>query len=304
MNGLNEIVNLLKVIRLHIVLGGILAFSVGALLAAANGGALNLPRALLFYLIVFLGDLSTHFSNDYFDSKTDKMHTQSLKKFFMGKRILVKKPYLLSKARTIAIVLLLGSIALAGVVVLLGIATWEVIVIAASANFLGWVYSAPPIRLSSKGLGELAIAFCAGFAIPAFGYLAIKGQLDWLFCVFSLPFMLYAFVLALSLEGPDIELDRMGKRKNIGVRLGKRVVFGVILAVTFSAFAYFVSAIIIWGVLANFLALAVFSGVPLAAGIAGFLGRYKKNAEVYCVVNVLALFTFNLLMIGYLVVYI
>ncbi|MGD6806614.1 MAG: prenyltransferase [Candidatus Bathyarchaeia archaeon] len=281
MNRRGEIVNLLKVVRLHIVLGGILAFSVGALLATAGGGSFDFPRAMLFYLVVFLGDLSTHFSNDYFDAESDKMGAS--KKFFAGKRILVKNPCLLPKAHIIAGVLLLASIALAGVAVLFGIAPFEVLVIAVVANFLGWFYSAPPIRLGSKGAGEAAIAFCAGFAIPAFGYLAVKGELDWLFGVFALPFMLYAFMLALSLEAPDIELDRTGKRKNIGVRLGKNAVFGFVLAASFSAFACFVFyAGFLWGFSVNFLAATVFSAVPLAAGILGFLGRCKKHADSFC----------------------
>jgi 1,4-dihydroxy-2-naphthoate octaprenyltransferase len=298
----SEFFNLLKMVRLHIVIGGILAFTVGALLAVAGGGTFDLSRALVFYLVVFFGDLSTHFSNDYFDADTDKA-TES-KKFFSGRRILAKNPSLLPKARIVAVALLLVSVALAIIAVLLGIAPFEGLIIAVAANFLGWFYSAPPLRLGSKGAGEFAIASCVGFAIPAFGYLAVKGQLDMLFAVFALPFMLYAFMLALSLEAPDIELDRRGNRKNIGVRLGKSAVFGFVLAAAFSAFACFVFyAALLGGFSVNFVPAAVFSAIPLAAGIMGVAGLTKKErVNAFCAANVLSLFAFNLLMITYLVV--
>jgi len=63
----------LKIIRKHIVLGGILAFTLGALLAAANGGIFDPWRSALFYAIVFFGDLSTHYSNDYYDTEITSM---------------------------------------------------------------------------------------------------------------------------------------------------------------------------------------------------------------------------------------
>jgi 1,4-dihydroxy-2-naphthoate octaprenyltransferase len=296
-----EVVSLLKVIRPHIVLGGILAFTVGALLAVAGGGAFDLPRALLFYGVVFFGDLSTHFSNDYFDADSDNSES---KKFFAGRRILAKKPLLRPKARIIAIALTSVSLLLALAAVLSGAAPLEALIIAVAANLLGWFYSAPPARLGSKGIGEAAIAFCVGFAIPAFGFLAVKGQMDLLFAVFAVPFMLYAFMLALSLEAPDIESDRIGNRKNIGVRWGKNVVFGFVLAAAFSAFACFVFyAGFVWGFSVNFVAATVFSAVPLAAAVLGFAGRaWKRRTNVFCAVNVSSLFAFNVLMIAYLAV--
>ncbi len=69
----------LKIIRPHIIVGGILAFTVGALLGLANGGAFNPAVFAVCYATIFFGDLSTHFSNDYFDVKHDKeKHKKSI----------------------------------------------------------------------------------------------------------------------------------------------------------------------------------------------------------------------------------
>jgi 1,4-dihydroxy-2-naphthoate octaprenyltransferase len=293
MESQNTTLNLLKVVRLHIVLGGVLAFTLGLLLGLAGGGTFNLLYAVLFYLIVFLGDLSTHYSNDYFDVNQDQ-HVQSFK-FFSGRRILVKHPNLLPHARKIALALLSASILLGFLAVLLGYAPLEFMLIVVTANFLGWFYSAPPLKLVSRGLGEVAIAIAAGFAIPATGYLASVGRLEGLFWVFALPFVLYGFMLALSLEAPDIEVDKKSHRRNLGVRSGIHVVYGLVLAAAVAAFVWL--ALGGW-LLGAFWVATAFAAVPLAAAAICVVSRRKPNA--FSAANILALFAFNALMVAYL----
>jgi len=292
---------ILKVVRTHIVIGGFLAFTLGALLAFVNGGAFSPWQIVLFYSIVFFGDLSTHYSNDYFDVNVDK--TATVKKFFAGSRILVNNPALLSLARQIAIVFF----ALSNVLALLAVTFWaapiELLAVALFANFLGWAYSAPPLRLISRGLGELAIAVATGFAIPAVGYLAVRGQFDLAFLFLALPFVLYGFILSLSLETPDVEVDRRGGKNNMAVRRGERIVLAVVLVVALAAFLMFV--FYAWQTAVPMIDLrwaVAFSIVPLATGVWGFAAAiWKRRTEPVCTANIFALFIFNLLMIVYLV---
>ena len=294
-----DLLNLLKIVRLHIVLGGVLAFTLGLFLGLVDGGSFNFISAPLFYAIVFFGDLSTHFSNDYFDVDQDKYEGKY--KFFSGRRILVKHPSLLPYARRIAIVLFSISILIAAIVIIFGLAPVELLFIVVAANSLGWFYSAPPLRLVSRGLGEVAIALAVGFAIPAMGYLSVRGHLDGLFWLFVLPFVLYGFVLALSLEVPDMEVDRKSDRKNFGVHRDEHAVFLLVLVGASGAFLWMIfggwllndAQIVFWA--------TPFAAVPLAAAIAGFLGvREKKRIGVFCAVNILSLFAFNVLMVAYL----
>jgi 1,4-dihydroxy-2-naphthoate octaprenyltransferase len=37
-------------------------------------------------------------------------------------------------------------------------------------NLVGWFYSAPPLRLAYRGLGEFSTAATVGFLVPAMGY--------------------------------------------------------------------------------------------------------------------------------------
>jgi 1,4-dihydroxy-2-naphthoate octaprenyltransferase len=287
-------------IRVHIVAGGVLAFSLGALLALANGGSVNPALLVSAYFVMLLGDLSAHYSNDYFDVEVDRHIEQ--KKFFAGSAILVNHPNLRSMSKTIAISLLAGANVLAVSIFLFLGAPIEIFIVILGASLVGWFYSAPPLRLISKGFGEAAVACVTGFAIPGLGYLAVRGQFDPLFVYLAVPFVMYGFMLSLSLEAPDAEIDRKGGKRNFVVRKGERNVFLFILALTASAtstfFAYkwlVASAVLDMGV------LGLFSIVPLTAALVGFAGvLQKRSVNRFSAFNIASLFVFNMLTVAYL----
>ena len=295
-----DVIKLLKIIRVHIVAGGILAFSLGALLALAKGGIFNPGLVVSAYGVVLLGDLSSHYSNDYFDVEVDKHIKQ--KKFFTGSTILVNHPNLRSLSKAISIGLLVCANVLAVSIFLFLGAPIEIIIVILGASLVGWFYSAPPLRLASRGFGEFAVACVTGFAIPGLGYLAVRGQFDPLFVYLAVPFVMYGFMLSLSLEAPDAEIDQKGGKRNFVVRKGERKVFLFILVLTTSATLTFLtykwlitSAVLDIGV------LALFSIVPLTAAIFGFTGILQKHSvNRFSSLNIASLFAFNMLTVAYL----
>ena len=291
---------ILRIIRVHIVVGGILAFSLGALLAIAEGGSFDPARFALGYIVMLLGDLSTHYSNDYFDIEVDK-HIER-KKFFAGSTILVSNPNFCALARLISVGLLVSSNLLAVMFVLFLGAPVEFFVVILGASLVGWFYSAPPLRLTSRGLGEIAVACVTGFAIPGLGYLAVRGQFDPLFVYFAFPFVMYGLMLSLSLEAPDAEIDRKGGKRNLVVRKGARNVFLLILALTVSAtLTFFVCNWLVASAVVDLGVVTLFSIVPLAAGFVGFVGVFqKKSVNLFSALNIASLFVFNMLMVTYL----
>ena len=282
------------------MVGGLLAFTLGALIGIANGGAFNPLYFVLFYATVFFGDLSTHFSNDYFDVQQDKLSER--KKFFSGNKILTSNPNMLPRTQKLSIALLSISLGLAALAVIFKIAPIELMLVMAGANFLGWFYSAPPLRLVSRGLGEVAIALAVGFAIPAIGYLSANGHLDSWYGFFFLPFVIYALMLALSLEAPDIDVDKLGKKKTFGMAFGVRGVFGLNLALSSAAFAmFFFYALEVKAASISFGFAGAFATVPLAAAILGLIGIQKgKSTQKLSEISVSSLIAFNILMISYL----
>jgi 1,4-dihydroxy-2-naphthoate octaprenyltransferase len=130
-----------------------LAFSIGTLLGVLNGGVFSLSHVILGYLVVFCGDLSSHYSNEYYDVDVDQ-YVQK-RKVFAGKGILVDNPRLRPISWSISITLLVLSIVFAGITVLWYDVPVVFILITIGANLLGWFYSAPPLRLTARGLGEI-----------------------------------------------------------------------------------------------------------------------------------------------------
>lgn len=289
-------------IRPHIVLGGLLAFTVGALLGIANGGSFNPSVFAVCYATIFFGDLSTHFSNDYFDVKQDRLRQK--KALFSQRKVLIDNPEMQSSAKKVAVVLLAISLLISALTVAFQIAPLMLLLIMIGANFLGWFYSAPPLRLVSKGLGELTIALAVGFAIPAVGYLSSKSVIDSWYGIFAVPFILYAFMLALSLEAPDTESDRLGGKKTLGATIGVRAVFVLAFFVAFAVFLIFLLfALTTVVAAANLWIFVVFSSIPLAANCIGLIQVFRgKNVQTPSSINVVSLFIVNLLIVVYLAI--
>lgn len=294
-----NVLNLLKIIRFHIVVGGFLAFSLGVLLAIVGGGSFNLTSFVLGYVVVFLADLSTHYGNDYFDVEVDKYVEK--KKFFSGSSILVNNPDLRSLSKFISLALLTCSIVFATITVVFFGFQIEFFIVILGASLVGWFYSAPPIRLISRGFGEIAVALVTGFAIPGLGYLAIRGQFDPLFFHFVIPFILYGLTLSLSLHAPDVEVDKVADKRNLTVRLGQRRTFLLILTlvtlatIIFSIYAFQNNFLVV-----DFGVIVLFSVIPFVAGLVSFAGFFQKEVNYLSTLNVAALFVFNMTMIIYL----
>lgn len=295
----NTIQKLGQIIRIHIVLGGGLAYAIGVLLAILQTQQFSVIELALGYIVVLFGDLSTHYSNDYFDVAVDQQ--SKMTKFFAGKRILVDNPALHPLAKSISILLMMLSIGIAGITVVYFQVSVFFVVIAIIANITGWLYSAPPVRLSSRGMGELVVAVSTGWIIPSSGYLVVRGRFDSLFLLFTIPFILYGFMLSLSLEAPDQEVDST-RRRNLVVRKGLRFIASSILFVSGTASALFIT--FTWSIPSTIIDLrmvTVFSIVPLLAGLFGVYAFFWKKANLNRIstLNVLSLFAFNLLLCGY-----
>ena len=216
---------LLHVVRPHIVVGGFLGYVAGVLYGLNMGGATDWTGFIVGYLIVLFMDLSTHFNNDYFDVEADK-HAQF--KPFGNKNIFLEHPELMNPSLYASIASTTISLALAAL--MLSISSWQLLATTALFNVLGWFYSAPPVKLSSRRLGEATIALGTGFCVPAVGYIVTMGMLTGVFLPFMVPLVLYGFVLSLCLQIPDYEVDReMGKNTIVGL-IGRKKTYLLVSA--------------------------------------------------------------------------
>ena len=297
MRVVNRVRALARVIRPHIVAGGFLGYLLGALLALNLGAMFNPVHFALGYAVVLGGDLSTHFSNDYFDVEIDR---DSPPKAYGRSNTLVEHPWARPAALNTAIFFSAAALTVAAFMVFSGVSPPTLIWVAALAVALGWMYSSPPARLNARGLGEATIAVGTGFAVPAVGYVAAAGVLDDTLLLASLPLMLYGFVLSLSLELPDMEADSSHGKRTLVVALGRRR--AVLLAVLATAAASMIFAVSPAGRVDGSLLPPLFSSAPLAAALSGLTASLDDPADADRVsARIIAtLFLFLLAFDGYL----
>ncbi|MBV8073884.1 MAG: prenyltransferase, partial [Candidatus Eremiobacteraeota bacterium] len=153
----------------------------------------------------------------------------------------------------------------------------------AAIGICAWAYSAPPLRLSARGLGELDTALVVAVLFPLVGYATFAGTLGMRPLVSVLPSAAAMLVLMLCVEYPDVETDGENGKRNLVVRAGRvgarAWVYGAIVA-TYAAAAL---AVVLGG--ASTLAIFSLLTIPLAWGIieqlaGGEFGDGAANAEL------------------------
>lgn len=223
---------ILKLSRPHFLVPGALLYTMGAIIAQLRGATCPPDRLVFGYMIFFFAHLSVSFSNDYHDRNSDQSSGRTL--FSGGSGVLLEHKELERVALRIAQSLLLLSAAAALAFTIAYGFSASFLIFALAGGFLGWFYSAPPLRLSYRGLGEAATALAAGLIMPGMGYFVVFGQLDAWFGLFSVPLIFYGLYFILTVEIPDYEADMAAKKMNLVTRMGVKKASCLTLAAALS----------------------------------------------------------------------
>jgi len=153
----------------------------------------------------------------------------------------------------------------------------------------GIFYSAPPLKISGSGFGEILIAAVFGPLLSGAAYAAQAKEFSPVPAVVSvIPGLLTAAFVILA-EFPDYEADRATGKKNLVVRLGKKS--GVLLygTVIFSAYGFAA-----WSVITGYIPKNghwVLGGIFFSAYAFIELLRAKKSPEklgLACLISLMA----------------
>ncbi len=205
--------------------------------AAAATGPLHFGWLAVTVLGIFAIEVAKNASGEIFDwnSGNDQaVQEEDRSPFSGGKRVLVDA--LLTKGQTIGIAFvcyLLGS--LAGI----SIALWRepgVFWIGLIGVALAFSYHAPPLKLSYRGLGELAVAVTYGPIIGAGTFLVQRGAVSLEVILVSIPLGILIGAFLLINEFPDYNADQSAGKRTIVARLGKKnssLIFAGIVAIPF-----------------------------------------------------------------------
>jgi 1,4-dihydroxy-2-naphthoate octaprenyltransferase len=216
--------------------------------------------------------------------------------FTGGSGVLNEFPELKEFAKRFAIVLIIISLALAIIFTLIYSLPIYFLGFVILGNLLGWFYTAPPIGLVYRRLGEFATVLTTGIMLPGMGYLVTTGLLNWQFLIIAIPLMIYGAAFILSVEIPDMEGDEKVQKRTLIVRRGRGFGFALIGLCFLMATIYFTIMAMFFSHIATlgFELLALLSLIPTSFGLAGLLKRPLENlaASKWANIEVAALFLF------------
>lgn len=207
MAGVGRIKKILALGRLRFLSIGMALYALGSLLALFSGARFDASRIAFGYVILFLGHLSVHYSNDYFDYHADRLNQSSATSG--GSGVLATDPGLLRFAGQFGLALAILSIMGAACFTAAYALPLSYLGFALLGNMVSWYYTAPPLRMAYKPWGVLASAFSVGFLMPAIGDFSTLGHFSALFKAFMIPLFLQALSFILSVQIPDMEADRL-----------------------------------------------------------------------------------------------
>ena len=181
--------------------------------------------------------------------------------------------------------------------------SWELLVIGLAGVFLSVFYTAPPLRLVHRGLGEITTALGFGPVMVLGAYVAQTGRLDWEPFIASVPVAILIALILYVNEIPDRPGDASVGKRTLPVRLSQNVVTQGFLIAGIAAFAAVAVGVAV-GALPVYTLLALLA-LPLVFQVyAGIQKHYDSPYELMATMgrNVqLHLLTGLLLFAGYIV---
>lgn len=219
---------------------------VGFLLGVASADACGHPprfwTALVTVLLATMAHAAGNVLNDVHDalSGADASNTQGIFPFTGGTRLIQQGVVSVQQTRDLARAILL--VLMPAGVLLAVLSNPAVLWIGALGISLAWAYSAPPLRLMARGLGELTVA--AAWSLVVIGADAV--QRGSVFIVPVLTSLSYGLLVAniLLINGvPDATADALVGKATLAVRAGTRGA-----AVLYGFLAVLAHAWLAWGV--------------------------------------------------------
>jgi len=210
---------LLRMTRPAFLLLTVVACALGTATAAACGCGLDVPLALGATLLAVLAHAAGNVLNDLHDARNgaDAANGDGIFPFTGGSRLIqngvVSERQTADLAKALLLFLVPAGLLLAvkagGGVIALGI----------TGLLLAWAYSAPPLRLMSRGLGELTVAL-AWFLVVAGADYVQRGRFFVIPASAAAGFALMVAALLVINGIPDAPADASVGKRTLAVRLG------------------------------------------------------------------------------------
>ena len=198
---------------------------IGCLTGVASAWQDQLPlrttETLLGLFLALLTHAGVNVFNDYYDALngTDAINQQRLFPFTGGSRFIQNG--LLSQRQTLGWAVMLFLLTVAGGVWLIARCGSGLFWIGLAGLLLGWTYSAPPLKLNSRGLGEVCV-IAAFLLLPVGMDFIQRGSFSVNPVTAGLSFSLLVCNLLYINQFPDREADLQAGKRHWVARLSPR----------------------------------------------------------------------------------
>jgi 1,4-dihydroxy-2-naphthoate octaprenyltransferase len=265
----------LRATRLPFLSATVLPVLLGILIAAVHG-FFHPVAAVLTVVGAALAHLAVNVSNDVFDASlgADDANVTPTK-FSGGSRVIQYGLVTRRRMAGISAVLFMAAAAV-GLVLFAMRGSPALVAIAVAGLVAGLGYTAPPLKLVYRGLGEIAVALAFGPLLLLGTYVVqTGGALAWEPLVASIPHALLVALILYVNEIPDRRGDARAGKRTLPVRLSKHSVIRIYEILAIVAFGS-----VVLGVLGGVLplpALAILFAVPLAMRVRADLEPNYEN---------------------------
>ena len=200
--------------------------------ALAGGVSFNWTLAIVTLLLAPLAHAGINVLNDYCDhlNGTDARNTQRIYPFTGGSRFIQNG--VLTPRQVLRLAGVLFALTIAGGLLLLGVAGIGLFWIGLAGLAIGWAYSAQPLHLNSRGLGELCVAAGVLLIVAGTDYVQ-RGDFAVLPWLAGLPYALLVTNILFINQFPDREADRASGKLHWVARLRPDIAargYGLILS--------------------------------------------------------------------------
>ncbi len=244
---------------------------VGSVLGFAVAGTFNWS---LFTLALF-GIMALHaganITNDYFDSASGNDWLNRNVTPFSGGRQFIQQGILSSKATLLTGIFCFALGGVLGIIILLLTHSVFILILGLAGILGGFFYTAPPVKLGYRGIGELFIAFLFGI-LPVYGaYYLQTGRIDMLplsaACVIGILIFLVIFIN----EFPDLPADKQAGKRTLVVRYGVKTGVWIYRIACLSTFPLALAGAFVSQTMVFPLMLYFLFGIPTAIAAVSFV---------------------------------
>jgi 1,4-dihydroxy-2-naphthoate octaprenyltransferase len=246
-------------------------------MAYSAGREIDLAILVWGQIAVTAIQLMTHYCNDYFDYLADCANTTPTQ-WSGGSRVLPASE--LSPRVALWTALALAGVALVAAFVLRALQPAPYTLPLIGLALVGaWSYSAPPLRLHSRGLGEVSAALLVAGLTPIVGYYLQTGDFARVLLPTVAPLVLLQFNMLLAINFPDAAGDAAAGKRTLVILLGAANaarLYGLVVAATY----LLLLSLIFYG-LPPGVALASLLPLPLALWLARRMrrGAWRDSAQ-------------------------